>query len=94
VGRRGGAGLNLLTARELAERWRVRAETVLRWTRQGKVTGVRLPSGALRYRVEDVEAFEAARETGRARGEEVRATHPLRPTQGAMLAERATPKEE
>ncbi len=32
------------------------AETVLRWTREGKLPAIRLPGGALRYRESDLEA--------------------------------------
>jgi excisionase family DNA binding protein len=47
----------LLTAREVAEMVGVRsAETVLRWTREGKLPAIRLPGGALRYRESDLEA--------------------------------------
>ena len=40
----------LLTAREVAERLGVIAETVLRWTRRGELPAIRLPGGAIRYR--------------------------------------------
>jgi excisionase family DNA binding protein len=82
--------VSLLTARELAERWGVSPETVLRWTRRGELLAICLPSGALRYRSEDIEAWESARETGRARGEEAASNHPRRPAVRAMLPERAT----
>jgi excisionase family DNA binding protein len=39
----------LLTVREVSERLTVSTETVLRWTRHGKLPGFRLPGGALRY---------------------------------------------
>jgi excisionase family DNA binding protein len=42
--------MKLLTAREVGERLSVSTETVLRWTRSGKLPGFRLPGGALRYR--------------------------------------------
>jgi excisionase family DNA binding protein len=44
--------MKLLTAREVGERLSVSTETVLRWTRTGKLPGFRLPGGALRYREE------------------------------------------
>jgi excisionase family DNA binding protein len=53
---------DLLTARAVAERLGVSAETVLRWTREGKLPGVRLPGtvrGRLRYRPEDIDTWLA-----------------------------------
>jgi len=47
----------LLTAREVAEQLGVSAATVLRWTRQGVLGGFRLPSGAMRYGEDDVDAW-------------------------------------
>ena len=44
----------LLTARVVAEQLDVCTETVLRWTRAGKLPGFRLPGGALRYREDDI----------------------------------------
>jgi len=57
----------LLTERELAERWQISVKTLYRWRVQG--TGpayVRLqetPAAPVRYRLEDVVQFEAARLT-------------------------------
>lgn len=53
----------LLTAREVAELLNVSAETVLRWTRRGNLPAIRLPSGALRYRGDDLDAWLAGRAT-------------------------------
>jgi excisionase family DNA binding protein len=53
-------GERLLTAREVPELLSVSAETVLRWTRQGRLRGYRMPGttrGRLRYRRVDVEAW-------------------------------------
>ena len=47
----------LLTATQVAERLSVHPESVRRWTREGKLFAVPLPSGRKRYRVEDVEAL-------------------------------------
>lgn len=47
----------LLTAQEVAERLSVHPESVRRWTRQGDLAAIRLPSGRYRYRVEDVDAM-------------------------------------
>jgi excisionase family DNA binding protein len=55
----------LLTAREVAERLSVTTETVLRWTRHGRLPGFRLPSGALRYRDADLEDWLRERATPR-----------------------------
>lgn len=41
----------LLTTRELADRLGVRTETVLRWTREGRIEAVRLSRRAFRYRL-------------------------------------------
>lgn len=57
------SGERLLTARDVAELLSVSAETVLRWTRRGDLPGFRLPGGALRYRLEELEAWLEARET-------------------------------
>jgi hypothetical protein len=53
-----------LTARDLAERFGVCPETVLRWTRRGLLPAIKLPSGAIRYRPEDVDGWEREHETG------------------------------
>jgi excisionase family DNA binding protein len=55
----------LLTAREVADRLGFTVETVLRWTRDGRLRAVRL-GRALRYRDEDVDAFLEQHETGAA----------------------------
>jgi len=47
----------LLTARQLSELLGVSAETVLRWTRRGRLPGFRLPGGALRYRPDAIDAW-------------------------------------
>lgn len=47
----------LLTAQEVAQRLAVHVESVRRWTRQGDLRAVRLPSGRYRYRAEDVTAL-------------------------------------
>jgi predicted site-specific integrase-resolvase len=46
----------LLTARALAERFEVCPATVLRWARRGELPSIRLPSGAIRFREDVVEA--------------------------------------
>ncbi|MFC3998957.1 helix-turn-helix domain-containing protein [Nocardiopsis sediminis] len=50
----------LWTAAEVARMFRVDAKTVARWTRRGKLTGIRTPGRHLRYRDADVQAFIAA----------------------------------
>ena len=47
----------LLTAREVASVLAVSTETVLRWTRAGKLPAIRLPGGAIRFREAEVEAW-------------------------------------
>lgn len=54
----------LLTARRVAELLDVSAETVLRWTRDGKLPAIRLPSGAIRYREDELDAWLASHATG------------------------------
>lgn len=44
----------LITASEVADRLGVHVESVRRWTREGKLAAVRLPSGRCRYRAEDL----------------------------------------
>ena len=53
----------LLTARTVGELLDVHAETVLRWTRRGALPAIRLPSGQIRFREEDIAAWLAARAT-------------------------------
>src|SRR5437763_15610973 len=61
--RRSRGRVRLLTAREVAARLGVSSETVLRWTRAGKLPGFRMPGGALRYLDADLEAWLAERAT-------------------------------
>jgi excisionase family DNA binding protein len=53
----------LLTARELAERLGVSTETTLRWTRRGALPAIRLPSGAVRFDEDAIDAWMVARAT-------------------------------
>jgi excisionase family DNA binding protein len=56
----------LLTAREVAERLGFSVDTVLRWTREGKLRGYRISGtkqGRLRYLEGDLEALLAERAT-------------------------------
>jgi excisionase family DNA binding protein len=57
------ADARLLTAREVATQVSVSTETVLRWTRRGRLPGFRLPGGALRYREADLEGWLTERAT-------------------------------
>ncbi|MHB8691905.1 MAG: helix-turn-helix domain-containing protein [Solirubrobacteraceae bacterium] len=54
---------SLLTAREVASALGVSCETVLRWTRAGKLPGFRMPGGALRYQPNVLRAWLAERAT-------------------------------
>jgi excisionase family DNA binding protein len=47
----------LLKADDVAEVLNTSAETVRRWAREGKLSAVVLPSGAIRFRRDDVEAL-------------------------------------
>jgi excisionase family DNA binding protein len=49
----------LLNARQLAEQLGVSTGALLRWTRAGQVPAVKLPSGAVRYRPEAIDAWLA-----------------------------------
>ena len=53
----------LLTARAVAEMLDVSPATVLRWTRAGDLPAIRLPSGQIRYRAEELDAWLGARST-------------------------------
>jgi excisionase family DNA binding protein len=55
----------LLTAREVADLLGVSTETVLRWTRAGKLPAIRLPGGAIRYQRDELDQWLAAHATGR-----------------------------
>lgn len=63
----------LLTARAVSELLGVSAETVLRWTRRGELSAIRLPGGAIRFREHELERWLEERATPR-RG--VRTTTP------------------
>lgn len=49
----------LLTTGEVAEALAVDHETVRRWVKAGKLQAIRLPSGVMRFRREDVERILA-----------------------------------
>ena len=53
----------LLTARDVADLLSVSVETVLRWTRRGELSAIRLPGGALRYRETAVDYWLEQRAT-------------------------------
>ena len=55
--------MTLLTACQVAALLSVSTETVLRWTRCGRLPGFRLPGGALRYREADLEGWLRDRAT-------------------------------
>jgi excisionase family DNA binding protein len=54
---------DLLTAREVGERFGVSTETILRWTRRGDLPGFRMPGGALRYREAELDEWLTGRAT-------------------------------
>jgi excisionase family DNA binding protein len=64
----------LLTARAVAGQLAVSPETVLRWTRRGRLPGIKLPSGAIRYRPADLEEWLADHSTESGREEELAPT--------------------
>ena len=49
----------LLTPGEVADMLRVRAETVTRWAKAGKIGCIRTPGGSRRYRESEVRALLA-----------------------------------
>jgi excisionase family DNA binding protein len=51
---------SLLTTREVAERFAVSPETVLRWWRRGELPGFRLGATALRFDPVELDAFLAS----------------------------------
>jgi excisionase family DNA binding protein len=53
----------LLTARAVAEQLDVSPATVLRWTRHGDIPAIRLPSGQIRYSVEQLDQWMLERAT-------------------------------
>lgn len=57
------SGERLVTAREVADWLGVTTSTVLRWTKEDKLPGFRLPGGALRYRASDLTEWLEERTT-------------------------------
>ena len=53
----------LLTAREVAETLALTPETVLAWQRDGKLPAIKLPSGQIRFKQEELEAWLGERST-------------------------------
>ncbi len=56
----------LLSSRQVAEMFAVSVATVGRWARDNSVPNIRTPSGRLRFRREDVEAFLASNDSTKA----------------------------
>jgi len=50
-----------LTAKELAERWRVHVNSVERWRREGKPPDYITINGKILYNLADIEALESAK---------------------------------
>lgn len=48
---------SVLTADEVAEEFRITAETVYRWAREGELKALDLPGRVVRFRREDIEAI-------------------------------------
>jgi excisionase family DNA binding protein len=70
----------LLTARQIAELLGISPRTVLAWTRAGQLPAVKLPSGAVRYRGDEFDAWLAAHAVGRADGADENCDEPDAPT--------------
>jgi excisionase family DNA binding protein len=47
----------LLTTRQVAERFGVVSETILRWVRCGRLPAIRISAGAIRFRESEIEAW-------------------------------------
>jgi excisionase family DNA binding protein len=47
----------LLTTRQVAERFGVGSETILRWVRSGRLPAIRISTGAIRFRESEIEAW-------------------------------------
>jgi excisionase family DNA binding protein len=54
----------LLTARETADHLGISPGTLLRWTHEGVVPTVKLPSGTVRYCPKEIAAWLDSRSTG------------------------------
>ena len=80
----------LLTARDVAELLGVSSETILRWSRTGKLPAIRLPSGAIRFRPDQLDAWLVERATLR-RGV---VTHPAERHPAASLVVVTHPEDE
>jgi excisionase family DNA binding protein len=69
----------LLTARQVGDVLGISSRTVLAWTRAGQLPAVKLPSGAVRYRADEFDAWLAAHAVGRADGADEERDHPDAP---------------
>jgi excisionase family DNA binding protein len=47
----------LLTTRQVAERFGVVSETILRWVRCGRLPAIRISTGAIRFRESEIESW-------------------------------------
>lgn len=54
----------MITTRTVARRLGVHPETVLKWAREGKLPSFKLPSGAVRYDPDQLDAWLTERATG------------------------------
>jgi excisionase family DNA binding protein len=70
----------LLTAREVGELLGISPRTVLAWTRAGQLPGVKLPSGAVRYRGDELDGWLLDHATGRADGTDEKSHQPDAPS--------------
>lgn len=62
-----GALTGAMDQQELAEHWGIPVRTLAAWRHQGKGPRYMKLGGAVRYRLEDVEAYEAANLSGASR---------------------------
>jgi len=70
----------LLTARQVGEMLGISPRTVLAWTRNSRLPAIKLPSGAVRYRGDELDAWLAAHAVGRADGAAEERDHPDAPS--------------
>ena len=82
--------VSLLTARHVAEQFGLSTETILRYTREGKLPAIKLPGGAWRYRRDDLDAWLTERATPR-RGV---VTHPAERRPAAIVDRVTHPEDE
>jgi excisionase family DNA binding protein len=80
----------LFTARQVGELLGISPRTVLSWTRAGRLPAFKLPSGAVRYEGDELDAWLAAHAVGRADSAAEERDHPDAPSAARQDTTRAT----